>query len=116
MEQNAKYLRVTIHDNDYRTSLEYVCDALYEIFWFAGYPTEQDFPNLKKCIKHLWFGTHATISLLDKGTHTNDIIHTDDIKYFEPYLEFVDYVDIPDWDNAESAYIPMFDDAEVLHR
>ena len=111
MEQNStKYLRVTIHDNDYRGSLKLVCDMLYEIFWMYGYPTEEDFPRLKECIKHIWFGTHNAIILLDRGGHT------DNIKYFNPHLEFVDVFDIPDWDNAESAYIPMFDDAEVLHR
>ena len=29
-------------------------------------------------------------------------------KYFEPTLEFVDYLDIPGWDDNQSVYIPMF--------
>ena len=110
MDANAKYLRVTIHDNDFRISLQFVCDILYEIFWMTNYPTEEDFPKLKECIKHLWFGTNATVGLLESGCYKTDI------KYFSPYLEFVDLLDIPDWDNGESAYIPMFDDAEVIYK
>ena len=30
-------------------------------------------------------------------------------KYFEPTLEFVDYIDIPNWDDNQSVYIPMFE-------
>ena len=30
-------------------------------------------------------------------------------------LEFVNYLDIPDWDNYESIYIPMFE-GEILVR
>lgn len=37
-------------------------------------------------------------------------------KHFEPTLEFVDYLDIPQWDNDESVYIPMFENAEIIRR
>ena len=112
MNTNAKYLRVTIHDNDFHTSLEMISELLYETFQMEDrYPTEEDFPVLKECIKHLWFGEHMTSKLMRWGKRD-----TTDINYFEPCLEFVDYLDIPDWDNAESVYIPMFDDAEILAR
>lgn len=35
---------------------------------------------------------------------------------FVPILEFVDYLDIPDWDDNESVYIPMFENAEIIRR
>lgn len=112
MNTYAKYLRVTIHDNDFRRSLDMISELLYEIFQLEGkYPTEEDLPILKEYIKHLWFGTHMTNSLMRWGK-CNAI----GIGYFEPHLEFVDYLDIPDWDNAESVYIPMFDGAEILNR
>ena len=108
----CKNLRVTIHDNDFTFPLEMISDLLYETFQMEGrYPTEEDFPVLKECIKHLWFGEHMVSSLMRWGERD-----TTDINYFEPRLEFVDYLDIPDWDNAERVYIPMFDDAEVLMR
>ena len=36
--------------------------------------------------------------------------------YFQPTLEFIDYLNIPDWDNGGSIYIPMFEDAEIIIR
>ena len=112
MNTNAKYLRVTIHDNDFCTSLAMISELLYETFQFEDrYPTEEDFPALKECIKHLFFGEHMVSKLMRWGK-----CDTIDINYFEPCLEFVDYLDIPDWDNDESIYIPMFDDAEILAR
>ena len=109
---DAKYLRITIHDNDFRTSLEAIGELLYESFQFEGnYPTEAQFSMLKECIKYLWFGANMTKDLMRWGEIT-DV----DIDYFNPRLEFVDYLDIPDWDNGESIYIPMFDDAEIISR
>ena len=37
-------------------------------------------------------------------------------KHFEPTLKFVDYLDIPDWNNDEDVYIPMFENAENIRR
>lgn len=111
----CKYLRVTIHDNDFSHSLKMIGELLYELFWFEGnYPTEEQFPMLKEYIKHLWYGANATQDLIrlihwEKPTNCH-------IDCFEPHLEFVDYSDIPDWDNSESIYIPMFEGAEVLMR
>ena len=108
----SKYLRVSIGDNDFSFSLEMVSKILYETFQRVGkYPTEKDFPMLKEGIKHLWFGEYMVSHLMYRGSDT--IIG---IEYFEPHLKFVDYWDIPDWDNAESVYIPMFDGAEILER
>jgi hypothetical protein len=110
--ENGKYLRVTIYDNDFTTSLEMISELLYETFRFEDrYPTEEDFSALKEHIKHLWFAEHMIMELMRWGE-----CDTININYFEPRLEFVDYLDIPDWDNAESVYIPMFDGAEILMR
>ena len=112
MNSNTKYLRITIHDNDFTTSLEMISELLYETFQFEDkYPTEEDFSVLKEYIKHLWFGEHMIMHLM--RWRSCDTIN---INYFEPSLEFVDYLDIPDWDNAESVYIPMFDNAKILRR
>ena len=112
MNENAKYLRITIHDNDFYDSLRMVSELLYKIFWAEdSYPTEENFPMLKEYIKHLWHSTY-TIQDFMREYPAGDVRED----YFNPRLEFVDYLDIPDWDNAESAYIPMFDDAEILMR
>jgi hypothetical protein len=108
----GKYLRVTIHDNDFSMSLEWIGELLYEIFCTEdNYPTEEQLPTLKEYIKRLWHITY-TIQDLMRWSRAGDM----DDGYFNPHLEFVDYVDIPDWDNHESLYIPMFDDGKVLIR
>lgn len=109
---NAKYLRVTIHDNDFTSSLKKVGTLLYNSFYMEdNYPTEEQLPELEESIKHLWYGANMTQALMRWGEITKV-----DISYFKPRLEFVNYLDIPDEDNYESIYIPMFDDAEILVR
>lgn len=116
MNTNAKYLRVTIYDNYSTFSLKRISNILYEAFQREGkYPTEENFPVIKECIKHLWFREHLTTGLILWGE-----LDTIDINYFEPHLEFVDSLDIPvwesSWDSSETVYIPMFDNAEVFFR
>lgn len=46
---NAKYLEVTIHDNDFSNSLIQTCRQLYSIWCDEGwFPTEENFSDLKK--------------------------------------------------------------------
>ena len=107
-----KYLRITIHDNDFSLSLRWIGELLYEIFWAEdNYPTEDKLPVLKEYVKRLW---HSTYMIQDcmRWFPAGNV----DEGYFEPDLEFVDFADIPDWDNGESIYIPMFDDAKILVR
>lgn len=112
MNTNAKYLRVTVHDNDFRVSLMLIGELIYTTFCIHGeYPTEEELPILKESIKHLWYGAHMTEVSVRWSKETSATLG-----WFEPHLEFVDYLDIPDWDNGESIYIPLFYDAEVLER
>ena len=110
LSMNAKYLRVTVHDNDFTSPLLYVGGLLQQVFTDNEYPTEQDSDILKEMIAHIWYGAYEIISKLRFGEC--DLCGFD---YFEPDLEFVDFEDIPDWDNSESIYIPMFD-GEILLR
>lgn len=109
MNQNATYLEVTIHDNDYRMSLAKTCQLLYEVCKVSGrYPTEEDLPNLKEAVKHIWFGLENAQDILFFGKPTEV-----DIDYLEPRLRFVDFSDIQD-ENLECAYVPMFDGSFVF--
>lgn len=115
-EHTARYLRVTMHDNDFWLSLEYLSKMLYDIFIFEGrFPEEDELPLLKKYIQPLWFSLHNLSSVMCWNKNSVGFKETIE-KYFEPILEFVDYVDIPDWDNGESAYIPMFKNAEIIRK
>ena len=111
MKQKATYLKITIHDNDFIISLMYVGDLLYKIFQNEGrYPTEEDLPYLKERIKYIWCGIHATNRLMRWGTeYAKEDYEISHLEYFEPILSFVDYLDIPNWENSECIYIPMFD-------
>ena len=120
MNQNTTYLRVTNHDNDFRQSLETVCYAMYDIFCGEDkWPTEDDFPKIKKYIKYMWWAAHNAMGYM-RWKNTCVVHHElnkyDDMNYLEPKLSFVDFSEIPDWDNFESVYIPMFCDAEILLR
>lgn len=115
-EHRDTYLRVTIHDNDYYSSLKIIANVLYEVFCGEEkWPAEEDFPKIKEYIKHIWYGSHAMMSYIRwKNTR---VVHQDpDINYLEPELSIVSFNDIPYWDNCESAYIPMFDDADIMYR
>ena len=64
-EYTAKYLRVTIHDNDFWYSLSLLADMLYEIFIGEGrFPEEDELPLLKKYIQPLWFSLHNLDSIV----------------------------------------------------
>ena len=116
MKQNATYLRVTIHDNDFTIPLEFVGELLNQLFYFyRKYPTEKDFPALKKMIKHIWYGVSNIEDMIGAPEYNFPNYQENKLEWFEPTLEFVDYLDIPDWDNNESIYIPMFD-GDVITR
>ena len=64
-EYTAKYLRVTMHDNDFWYSLSLLADMLYEIFVGEGrFPEEDELPLLKKYIQPLWFSLHNLNSVM----------------------------------------------------
>ena len=116
MGEGAKYLRVTIHDNDFSGSLRMVCETFYEICCEEEmFPGEEDFPTIQRYLSQIWCGVDNTMDLL-RWKNTITPHHPTDIAYLAPKLCFVDFQEIPDWDNYESAYIPMFDGAEVLMR
>ena len=107
-----KYLKVTIYDNDFTSTLEMVCETLYEIFQQEGkYPTEEDFPTLQMIIQHMWFATDMAQDLMRWG-HLN----SPTMKYFIPDLSFVTAEELSEWENHEVVYIPMFDDYKILMR
>lgn len=117
---NAKYLRITMHDNDYIKYIEYVSELLKNIFDKECFNfkyelcsiSEDDFPILKEMIKHALYAVNNIINKLSKRSleYQENLLSN-----FECDLEFVDYLDIPDWDNYQSVYIPLFD-GEILVR
>lgn len=105
---NNRYLRITIHDNDFITSLEYIAHTLNELFQNVGrYPEEDELPLLKEYVQSLWFSVDNIWQIM--RWNKNSVGFSENPKrIFKPVLEFVEYEDIPDWDDNSSVYIPMF--------
>lgn len=112
MEEKNLYLYISIRDNDFKFELEDVCRLLYEFFQFTDdYPeNEQDLKELKPIVQNLLYQRDQLKRYKDKNYPNVPV------SYFKPQMKFINSLDIPDWDNGESAYIPMFDDGEVTIR
>ena len=109
------YLKLSIHDNDYWYIIERVSESLSEIFYFLDITPnilKNKLPQLKIYIQDMLYTTYTMCFLL-KGRDKDEELTSRD--YFEPDLEIVDYLDIPNWDNGENAFIPLFD-ADVIYR
>lgn len=114
----APYLKITICDNDFTGYAKEIGRILYDIFRFENtYPNEDDFDNIKGFIKHLWYSVYELGDYLRwKDTIVEyGVSHEGYIDRFEPDLQIIDYTDIPDWENGEVFYIPLFDcDGEII--
>lgn len=106
------YLYISIGDNDFKRGLKNVCELLYEFFQFTDdYPeNQQDLEELKPIVQNLLYQRDQLKRYKDKAYPNVPV------DYFKPQMEFIYGSNIPDWDNGESAYIPMFDDGEVTIR
>lgn len=109
---DAKYLRVTIHDNDYMCLAESIMESIQYMFrFFVFYPTtEEDLNRLKPAIANLWNGFY----MVDKVCRQTKADNRLDMFMELLDLEIVDFTDIPKWDNYESMYIPLFKDGECI--
>lgn len=112
--KDAKYLKVTIHDNDFTSYYHVLGETLYNIFkGYGKYPDKEDLPKIKTYINYLWW----TIDNLDgiyRWKNTSVDWKENPIKIFDVDLDIVEYTNIPDWDNAESIYIPLFDESNEI--
>jgi hypothetical protein len=86
------------------------------MFSDSRFPTEKHIysSDFDQCFRHFWAGVHFIDGIL---WSENKLVEP--ICFIEnrlPYFEFINIVDIPDDDNNESIYIPMFSDGEILVR
>ena len=112
--KNAKYLKITIHDNDFTSYYHILGKTLYDIFKYNGkYPDKEDLPKIKNYIDNLWW-TIDSLNGFYSWKDTSIKWSENPIKYFNVDLDIVEYTNIPDWDNAESIYIPLFDESNEI--
>ena len=108
----AKYLSISIHDNDFMNYAESLMESIAFMFKFYDfYPkNEQDLERLKSGIAHMWAG----YDLINKACRGRSDENYLDMFMKNLDLKIVDFTDIPDWDNYETMYIPLFKDAENI--
>ncbi len=107
-----KYLHITIKDNDFIVPLKFVGDVLKRIFEYEKYyPTEYDIPYLKEYIMHILYGIYNVINKI-RGSSDQYII--ENICFFKPVIEIVNYSDIAQDNDQESIYIPLFDTKIII--
>lgn len=105
----AKYLLVTIHDNDFWYSMNILGEVLKKIFdFYEGYPIEEDIPELKKYIQHLWFGI-SNMEPIGRKRNGGYEFDGGKFEYFDADIKIVDFFDIPMWANGENLYVPLFE-------
>lgn len=105
-----KWLRITVHDNDYTGFGRILGEAIREmIFWRGEQIREDNIEAYRKEIAEMWaaFQKFDNVGLqLDRDTET---------EFFKVnmVMEIIEDSDI-EADNYESIYIPMFKYAEVI--
>lgn len=117
---NAPYLRVTLHDNDFTSYWRELGEAIQSIIRFECNNfknkklEERDLGEIKPYIEMLWWSIDSLSSHFRwKDTHIDSSPTIQD--YFKGVnIEIVDFLDIPDWDNGESIYIPLYEDSDEI--
>lgn len=105
------YLKLTMHNNDYSSSLFQAGIALYDYFnreeWF---PREEDLPKLLPIIQHLVNSFYNLSEYMIFSIFSQTQEFTKSIKYFDNLkIEFVNSEDLPAYNqNYEDIYVAMF--------
>lgn len=105
-----KWLRITVHDNDYTGFGRILGEAIREmIFWRGEQIREDNIEEYREAIAELW-------SAFQKFDNVGLVLNNDvDAEFFKAnmVMKIVDDGNI-EADNYESIYIPMFKYAEVV--
>ena len=111
----APYLHITLSDNDFMTYHKSLEAAIKEHIELVGYPKEEDLESLREPIAYLWTGLHLLWRALD---HFPSDSPQNLLYYFKERirLKIVDFLEIPNDDNHESIFIPLFEGAESFTR
>lgn len=107
----AKYLKVTIHDNDFTSYADIMAKAIMDMLnWLQWKPTEESLDKLKPAIANIWNGFQMLRQAIDTRQDSN--IYDYIMEHLDLSIE--EFGNIPDFDNYEDLYIPLFECGEVL--
>ena len=105
------YLKLTIYDNDFGYEIKLVSELLRDVFCFLDIEPVDLYNNLAQVKEYVQYLLYATSSI----SHQLEGMPLTSFDYFKPDLEIVPYRDIPDWDNGETAFIPLFE-GDIIYR
>lgn len=114
-KHEAPYLHISIGDNDFTTVSPALEKALGEMFYLNDFPGSGDLVKLREPIVALWVGAvmmNEAMEWDDESRH-NDYGKLREYMLERLKLEIVKFEDIPDWDNYESIYVPLYGDGTV---
>lgn len=104
---DAKYLKITIHDNDFTSYIGYLAEAIMNMFKWNGWKpkSDKDLENLKPAIAHIWYGLDMICHAA--GTRPGNVnIYNYIMDNLELSIEEFEY--IPEsMDKCEDLYIPL---------
>lgn len=111
---DAKYLKITIHDNNYTSYIVNLAESIMNMFKQNRRKpkTDKELEKLKPAIAHIW----ADLDMIHHvgNTHQEPInIYNYIMEHLELSIE--EFEDIPEWMyNREDLYIPLFKSDEFL--
>lgn len=71
--EHAKYLQITMHDNDYSVSLKIIGNRFNDLLeHHYEYHTEEDFSKISSYIQNLWYSVHGIDYVLKHKTEPKE--------------------------------------------
>ena len=113
--KECKYLAITVHDNDFITELRLTAECIVSLpiidLSKVSSSSSEDMDKIALSIQHILFGVYTGLGVFDKYHNNNT-----GVEKFKPDIKVIDFFDIPDDDNRQSVYIPLFNNKEYLVR
>lgn len=110
----AKYLKITIHDNDFMSYAGYLADAIQGMFHFYNWipKNDEDLEKLKPAIAHIWYGM-AMIGWVARTQQETQDFYKYLIKYLE--LSIVEFHEVTEeGTDYEYLFIPLDSSNEYI--
>ena len=110
-----KYLKITMHDNDFTSYAREFGEYIYTMCLFeCRFFDEKDIQIIKKYITLLWYSVDHLHTWLRFGKHFPDTTDKENLDYFTENVEvsIVDEKDLEEhreYGNYEIIYVGMFD-------
>ena len=114
---SAKYLKISVNDSKYTKCYRAIGEALLEAFRMTDgkYPNQDDLEILKPFVCRLW---SAIENISNYNSWTNASIDKRWVvdSFFENNLvmDIVELSFIPESENLDSIYIPLFDESDEI--